>query len=465
MPKRPSMQYLALDIGSSSIKGALLDLERLQIGATIRRACPGPVSGLPPRHFEIDPHAVIRATEEVVTELAAKADKPAGLVSCTQMAGTVLVDHRGQPLTRYLSWRDQRVLDTHPTAATSYYDHLHAQLTDGQRAELGGELKTGASTSLLYWLACQRQLPHGATPLGLGEYVWARLCNSAPAVERTNALGALDLTTSDWHHTAFAALDLPELQWPQLVSPTEPIGTLSIAGHQLPCFAPLGDHQCALLGTRLAAGELSLNISTGSQVSQLSTRLQLGSYQTRTYFDGQFLNSITHLPAGRSLDVLVQLVNQLAHEVSPNHDPWPAIARAVHDTPDTDLDVDLAFFAGPLGNRGSIGNIQIENLNVGTLFRAAYRNMAENYRRCADQLCPAADWQRLVLSGSLPQNSPHLLEAICQEFACAHRVCRGSEDTLWGLLIQSLVTCGQASSFQDATQMIRQTFSGSMTDE
>ena len=60
------MQYLALDIGSSSIKGALLDLERRQIGATIRRACPGPVPGLPPRHFEIDPAAVIQATGEVL---------------------------------------------------------------------------------------------------------------------------------------------------------------------------------------------------------------------------------------------------------------------------------------------------------------------------------------------------------------------------------------------------------------
>ena len=459
------MQYLALDIGSSSIKGALLDLERRQIGATIRRACPGPVPGLPPRHFEIDPTAVIQATEEVLDELVASADAPAGLVSCTQMAGTILVDRQGQPLTRYLSWRDQRVLDNHPTAATSYYDHLHAQLTDRQRAELGGELKTGASTSLLYWLACQHQLPQQATPLGLGEYVWSRLCDAAPAVERTNALGALNLTTSDWHHAAFAALDLPQLQWPRLASPTEPIGTLSIGGHHLPCFPPLGDHQCALLGTRLEAGELSLNISTGSQVSHLSNQLKLGNYQTRTYFDGQFLNSITHLPAGRSLDVLVGLVNQLAQDVSPNHDPWPSIARAVQDTPDTDLDVDLAFFAGPLGNRGSISNIQIENLTIGTLFRAAFRNMAENYRRCADQLGPATGWQRLVLSGSLPQNSPPLLEAICQQFACAHRVCRGSEDTLWGLLIQALVTSGQASSFQDACQQIRHTFSGSMTDE
>lgn len=459
------MQYLALDIGSSSIKGALLDLERLQIGATIRRVCPGPVPGLPPRHFEIDPDAVTRATEEVLTELVATADAPAGVVSCTQMAGTILVDQQGQPLTRYLSWRDQRVLDNHPTASASYYDALHTQLTDRQRVALGGELKTGASTSLLYWLACHNRLPAGATPLGLGEYVWSRLCQSAPAVERTNALGALDLTTGDWHHTVFAALNLPELQWPRLASPTEPLGTLSIAGHRLPCFPPLGDHQCALLGTRLEAGELSLNISTGSQVSQLSDQLKLGSYQTRTYFDGQFLNSITHLPAGRSLNVLVELVNQLARDVSPNHDPWPSIARAVQDAPDTDLDVDLAFFAGPLGDQGSISNIQIENFNVGTLFRAAYRNMAENYRRCADQLCPSADWQRLVLSGSLPQNSPHLLATICQQFACAHRVCRGSEDTLWGLLIQSLVTSGQASSFQDASQQIRHTFSGSMTDE
>ena len=182
------MQYLALDIGSSSIKGAVLDLERLHVGATVRRDCPGPQPGLPLRHFEIDPDAVSRATEEVLAELVAKADTPAGVVSCTQMAGTILVDSRGKPLTRYLSWRDQRVLDNHPTAPGSCFDHMQTRLTNRQRAELGGELKTGASTSLLYWLACHNRLPAGATPLGLGEYVWSRLCHSAPAVEPTNFL-------------------------------------------------------------------------------------------------------------------------------------------------------------------------------------------------------------------------------------------------------------------------------------
>ena len=454
------MQYLALDIGSSSIKGALLDLERLKIGQTVRRACPAATPGLPPRHFEIDPDAVTRVVQGILEELVDRGDAPAGIVSCTQMAGTVLIDRRGTPLTDYLSWRDQRVLDDDPSTPGTWLDSLQVKLTDRQRAELGGELQTGASCSLLYWLGGQNRLPTAATPLGLGEYVWSRLCGAPPAVERTNALGALDLTSGDWHHGVLAELGLDRLVWPPLIEPSEPLGAVTLADRQVPCFPPLGDHQCALLGTRLEPGELSLNISTGSQVSQLSRELTLGSYQTRTYFDGQFLNSITHLPAGRSLNVLVELVNELARELDPGHDPWPAINRAIQRAPETDLEADLAFFAGPLGERGTISNIQVENLTVGTLFQAAYRNMAENYRRCAERICPAADWKRVVLSGSLPQNSPPLRQAIEREFRCPYRVCDGSEDTLWGLLIQALVASGQMPDFTAASQLVRHTFSG-----
>ena len=42
------MRCLGLDVGSSSIKGAVLDLERRAVGAVVSEPFPAPVAGLPP---------------------------------------------------------------------------------------------------------------------------------------------------------------------------------------------------------------------------------------------------------------------------------------------------------------------------------------------------------------------------------------------------------------------------------
>ena len=68
----------------------------------------------------------------------------------------------------------------------------------------------------------------------------------------------------------------------------------------------------AILGALLQRDELSLNISTGSQVSLLKPKVEFGNFQTRPFFDGRFSITITHIPAGRALNALVKLLSELA---------------------------------------------------------------------------------------------------------------------------------------------------------
>jgi hypothetical protein len=79
--------------------------------------------------------------------------------------------------------------------------------------------------------------------------------------------------------------------------------------------------------------ELSVNISAGAQASLLTSRFQPGGYQTRPYFDGLYLNTVTHIPAGRSLGILLDLLCELAKaQQSPvlldSSDKSPISARA-----------------------------------------------------------------------------------------------------------------------------------------
>lgn len=428
------MQCLGIDIGSTTIKGAVLDPERGRVGEVVRTRFPEPISCLPPRHFEVDPEQIVAATCSVLDQLLLAAPESAAVFFSGQMGGVILVDDGGRPLTNYLSWRDQRTLDTHP-AGGSYVDEIERRWSGGELRDLGNELKPGSATSLLYWLAENGRLPAGCTPCAVGDFVVGRLCGAPPQMHPTQAIGLLNLHSGDWHHAAFREVAIANLNWPPLAILNQPIGELRHSGRQIPCYPVLGDQQCALYGIDLQEDELSLNVSTGSQVSRITRQLDLGPYQSRCYVGDRYLNTITHLPAGRSLNVLVELLAELAQaEGQPLCNPWAHVTRLATEADGGGLECDLSFFSGPMGDTGRIEGITTENLTVGNLFRAAFRNMAANYGHCAERLDPARSWMRLALSGGLTQSVPVLRQLIQQQFSAPIREFPEGEDVLNGLL-------------------------------
>lgn len=449
--------YIALDLGTSSIKGAIIDLDRRCLSQMRRVPFPQPLPGQPPLFCEIDPGQIVAATRDVLAQLLALAPACAGIVVCGQMGGLLLTSATGEPRANYLSWRDQRLLQPAPDGGT-YWDQFRQRLTAAQRRELGQELQPGNPLSLLYWLRQQGYpLEADTVAAGLPDFVTANLCGAAPAVDATMPQGALNLETGDWHHAACASLGLEDVPWPALRSFRHAVGRLSLGGQSVPVYAPSGDHQCALAGAFLKEGELSLNISTGSQTSLLTRQFEPGQHQTRPFFDGRFLNTITHIPAGRALNVLLGLASELAlAQGLPLGDPWPAIQQAVAGVSDSDLAVDLAFFPSPVGERGAISNIREGNLTLGQLFFGAFRNMADNYHACALRLSPEQTWERVVFSGGLAQKLERLREMILARFACPHRLYEGTEDTLIALLAQALVIDGRAPTMAAASDSLSQ---------
>ena len=455
------MSFLAIDLGTSFIKGAVLDLDALCIKYIHRFPFPDPVSGLPSLFYEVDPTEIVAAVRRLVSDLLPYAPDCSGVVMCTQMAGLVLTTDQGEPLSNYISWRDQRVLMPHPSGAGSYFEVLSERISPIEREPLGNELRVGQAISSLFWLAEEKQLPD-AIPAALGDFVLAKLCGATPTVELTNAAayGTLNLETCDWHDPVLSKLGLKKLHWPALRDFREPIGFLEVDSSSLPCYPPVGDQQCALAGAFLDSHELSINISTGSQVSMLTPPLELGDYQWRPFFDGRFLKTIVQIPAGRSLNLLLNLLCELplASGRAQVQDPWPYITRAAEAVNTTDLRVDLAFFPSAVGDHGEIANIREENLTVGHLFRSAFQNMADNYYANALRLSPSKGWQNLVFSGGLALKLEILRDIICQKFQVDYRVCASSEDTLLGLLALALVASGRVESVEQATTTLLQEY-------
>src|SRR5207302_255612 len=326
---------------------------------------------------------------------------------------------------------------------------MRRNITEQQRVDLGNEFAPGAPAAVLFWLAEQGRLDSGLIPVSLADFVLSTICDSEPGAEITNAMayGLLNLKSLDWHEEVISGLGLDQLRWPPVRRYRDIVGYLKIGADTIPCYAPIGDYQAALAGALLTRQELSLNISTGSQVSRLTEGPLLGNYQTRPFFDDEFANLFSHLPAGRSLNVPVDLISEFAMTKHVDvEDIWDYIARAADDIHDTDLQVNLGFFPGPCGNEGAISSIREKNLTVGNLFRASFDNMAENYHKCALRLWPDQSWERIVFSGGVARKFPLLRALIEKRLRVKSRLCPLEEDTLLGLMVLSRVGSGRGGS-------------------
>ncbi len=70
------MQALGIDIGSTSIKGAVLDLERSVVNDPVALPFPTPLTGLKSGWVEIDPATIMRAVDELLSVLVQRAVEP-----------------------------------------------------------------------------------------------------------------------------------------------------------------------------------------------------------------------------------------------------------------------------------------------------------------------------------------------------------------------------------------------------
>jgi sugar (pentulose or hexulose) kinase len=430
---RPGLSTIALDIGSTSIKGAVLDLESGELLSICSRSFPEPIKDLPQGHVEIDPKLVVQRVLEVLEELSQHLGQRSSVWICGQMGGLILADERGRAKSNFLSWRDQRSL-TPKRGHRSSMETIRMDWPDEIFANLGRELQPGSTSTLLHWLSEHRKLSDGVLPLSIADYCISHLAKQPGTMHATHAIGLMNLNKSDWYYNAMERIGLGDLWWPELIVDTRAVAQWKIGSRVYQVHGSYGDQQCALLGAGLEPGELSINISTGSQVSSLAQAFVSGPYQTRAYFDGQFLNTITHLPAGRSLNALMELLTELAPAENQTLErAWQIASDKMASIDNTDLQADIAFFASPVGNSGSLTNITTDNLSVGHLLLAACNAMAKNYHQAAQRFGDIGQWRSIVLSGGLSSRLPRLVPLIEERLGLLARQCN-SEETLLGLL-------------------------------
>lgn len=427
------MSYaILIDVGGTFLKGTTVDLASQQLNSIVRR-------GGPPLRLSTDGSATLdaihlrQAVHDLCRELVATTgDSPKAIFVSGQMHGVVLTDQAGNPKSDVVTWRDSLSsrINEREVSPTSI---IRERCGAADLMSFGNELREGLPLATLTSRRTRGLHVAGLIPHSLISYCASSLINFSqePLMHSTDAAahGFYRVATNSWGDEVLEQLGLAGLVLPRVVKDVEPYGT----SQEFNCsvYIAVGDQQASLYSMNLERNEVSLNIATGSQVTKLLDSPNSPA-QLRPYFHGKFISTVTHVPAGRALNVLVNLVGELSGLESDKL--WEEIAMKTIAERTSTLNVDLAFFPSVSGSSGEVADITETNFTVGKLFRSAVHEMAMQYRRFTTELFPLDDFNAVVISGGLATRFSPLMEEIKAIFGeCSYRISTSEDATLQGL--------------------------------
>ncbi|MGL4648730.1 MAG: FGGY family carbohydrate kinase, partial [Caldilineaceae bacterium] len=265
---------LGIDLGTSSVKVALYDLDGgVQAEATVEYPILRPQPGFAEQQPSAWWHAVgtaVRATMAHARNLKAGPAPVAAIGLSGQMHGVVLTDADGLPLANAVIWPDQRS-GAQVRAITEQFG------AEPLVALTGSPVATGFMAATLRWMADEDPALLARATWALAPKDWLRLQMTGDAAsDPSDGSGALllDVQTRRWAAAMPAVVGFRADLLPPLRVAASVAGglTASAAAHlDLPPGTPVAtgaaDAACALLGAGAADGRtLVVNLSTGGQL-------------------------------------------------------------------------------------------------------------------------------------------------------------------------------------------------------
>ncbi|MDQ6713076.1 MAG: xylulokinase [Candidatus Dormibacteraeota bacterium] len=267
--------FLGIDVGTSSLKALVLDVDGTVVGTG---SATYPIATPQPGWAESDPQAWWAAAGTAVREAAGDhASEVAAVGLCGQMHSIVLCDDAGNPLRPAILWADgrsRRQLEAYST------------LSPEQRRRLANPPATGMAGPTLLWLRHNEPPLYRKAHWALQPKDWLRLrLIHEAATEPSDASATLlyDLTTDYWAKDVIDELDLRIDILPPIRESVEICGVLAAdaAAHlgirpNLPVVGGAADTAAAALaGGLLDPGPVQLTIGSGAQVVAPRDRLAI----------------------------------------------------------------------------------------------------------------------------------------------------------------------------------------------
>ena len=410
------MKYIGVDLGSTYIKAVLLDPAEQRIVSQKKYHSPEKLQNPNINKYEVSAVAYVDKIKGLIDEYTQAYPDVEGLIISTQMHGFVYSVPDMEDI--YVSWQDMRCLDEMPGKGKSYLAYLGEQISQEDMRKNGVYLKPSLGICNLYVLLDEdSSIPRGGTLYTLGSYIIHAL-TGMNICHITNAapLGIVDLPNKKWDDDLLRKLEMDAIKKPKLAAADYQVcGIYESNGCEIKVYPDYGDMQVSMLGSGLKNGEVAVNVGTGAQVISREPGFCAGDYENRPYFENSYLKTISNMPGGRNLDVLVNFLHETAEQAAAHAVDIQNIWKLVHAS-DMDtaagLQVETGFYANPyFPDGGAIKGINQNNFHVDTLFCAAYTDMAQTYWHYIHKLKESEDdIQRIIFSGGVSWKSPELIK-------------------------------------------------------
>lgn len=341
----------------------------------------------------------------------------------SQMHGFAIISQKGEWLTNYISWMDQRFYNLNKSEYTSFIKNYSGLFSE----KTGMPVKTGLpyfnSISVLKKLKEKE-----VTFMSLPEIVLSVLGAKNFGVHSTMLAGSgfYDIYKKEISpdllkiHRKATGKDILF----NAVSQDFDYYTIKINDSFISISIGFGDHQCSVLGAENDLNSVSLNLGTGSQVSQIIPQKKIASVkkkpflQKRPFFGSDYLVCITHIPSGRVLKQFVELFSGPGLD----RDVWSDIHNlTLKDLKKSTLQFDLSVFNDAWGYSagGSISHIHDGELNYTNYVSSLIRSYISQYSDIVnlfDANLGTAD-SRVILSGGVAQRIPVIKKALSEKLS------------------------------------------------
>ncbi len=263
---------LGIDIGTSSLKAMLLDLES---GFSHVTSCEYGVDIPQPGWAEQDAdvwwNAAVSVLNELKTAHASEFNSIAGIGLSGQMHGLVCVDRFGKPVRPAIVWLDQR--------SAGHVERLN-QKNGAEKLEsmLQNPVFTGSAFASLLWMRddAPKELAQTETVLLPKDYIRYRLTGEI-GTDYSDASGTACFSTKsrDWAWGLISECGLKASLFPACREAGDIAGTVSAKAARdtglregIPVIYGAGDQPCQSVGNgAIHEGILTCNIGTGGQIA------------------------------------------------------------------------------------------------------------------------------------------------------------------------------------------------------
>ena len=428
------MKRIGIDIGTTTICGAVVDVENKSFIESVTRPNGTFIETENPWEKIQNPKEIIKTAKAIVDELIDRHPDTVSIGVSGQMHGIVYVDCEGQPVSNLYIWQDGRG-ELKYDNDKSYASYI--------KDVTGYKVATGFGLVTHFYNMKNSLVPESARKLCTIHDLFAMtLCGRNTPVMHTSdaaSLGLFDLEKLGFDKAAIGALGIDTDVLPEVERDFKFIGEY----RSIPVCTAIGDNQASFLGSLSHEDDsLLVNVGTGSQISLMCDgyRKTEGAVELRPLFGNKYLLVGSSLSGGRAYAMLESFFREVANMTGAGVDSMYKYMDSLAKECDEECTLCVStLFDGTRedpSKRGSITNIGISNFTPFQMMLGFCRGISHELFEMYSQMnVPMKN--KIIGSGNGIRKNDLLRKAVLSDFGLMPEIPHYKEEASCGAAISS----------------------------